>query len=183
MFTATAIGVIFPKSFRALLQKMIQKIDLANNSGKATFVDMSMSYTGSPLLTGYGKALFKHHQYTRDHFVERLSGLSRNDATNFPLLKIPWVLSLHTTDRTATSGSWRVITTNDPFVATRIDNYITVSYDFPPNRSRKPFKSVTAATKKAWISQTKIFTATAPPPEECLHSNSQDYSTKHGSKI
>ena len=104
-FAATAIRVIVPKPFRALLRKMIKEIDLVNNSGKATFADLSMSYTGSPLHTEYGKALFKHHQYTRDHFVERLSGLSRDDKTKFSLLKIPRVLSLHTTDRTMMSGS------------------------------------------------------------------------------
>ena len=92
-FTATAIGVIVPKPFCALLRKIIQEIDLVDNSGKATFVDMLMSYTGSPLHTEYGKALFKHHQYTRDHFVECLSGLSRDNMTNFPLLKIPGVQS------------------------------------------------------------------------------------------
>ena len=167
-FTMTAIVVIVPKSYRALLWKMIQDIDLTMNSGRVTFVDMSMSYTGSPLHAEYGKALFKHHQYTCDHFVERLSGLSRDDMTNFPLLKIPGVISLHTTDRTIKSGSWRLVTTNDPLVAPRIDSYIhkhylTVSYDSPPNRLSKPSESVTEATKQAWISQTKDFTATAPP--------------------
>mmetsp|Transcript_21227 Transcript_21227/g.47918 ORF Transcript_21227/g.47918 Transcript_21227/m.47918 type:complete len:266 (+) Transcript_21227:1893-2690(+) len=147
---------------------MIQEIDLTTNSRRATFVDISMLYTGSPLHAEYGKALFKHHQYTRDHFVERLSGLSRDDMTNFPLLSIPGVISLHTTDRTLTSGSWRVITTIDPSVAIRIDTYLhkhysTVSYHFPPTRSSKPSESVTEATKKAWISQTKDFTITAPP--------------------
>ena len=53
---------------------------------------MSISYTGSPLHTAYGKALFKHHQYTHDHSVKRLSGLSSDDMTNFPLLKIPGVV-------------------------------------------------------------------------------------------
>ena len=187
-FTASAIGVILPKSFCALLRKIIQEIDLTTNSGKATFVDMSMSYTGSPLHTEYSKVLFKQHQYMLDHLVERLSGLSCNGMTNVPLLKIPGVHSLHTMDRKVTSGSWRVVTTNDPLVATRIDNYIqkhylTVLYDFPPNRSRKPSESVTKATKKAWISQTKDFTATSPPPEEFLVSNPQDYSTKTRSKI
>ena len=113
-------------------------------------------------------ALFKHHQCTRDHFIERLSGLSCDNMTNFPLLSIPGVISIHTTNQTIKSGSWRVITTNDPSVATRIDTYIhkhylTVLYDFPPNRSSKPSKSVTKATKKALISQTKDFTTTAPP--------------------
>mmetsp|Transcript_13766 Transcript_13766/g.28997 ORF Transcript_13766/g.28997 Transcript_13766/m.28997 type:complete len:299 (-) Transcript_13766:7-903(-) len=126
-------------------------------------------YKTSPLHTEYGKALFKQHQCTRDHLVERLSSLSRNNMTNFPLLKIPGVLSLHTTDRTVTSGSRPVVTTNDPLVATCIDayiqkHYLTVLYDFPPNRSRKPSESATEAMKKAWISQTKDFTATAPPP-------------------
>ena len=41
--------------------------------------------------------------------------------------------------------------------------YSTVSYNFPPNRSRKPSESVTEATKKAWISQTKDFTTIASP--------------------
>ena len=91
--------------------------------------------------------------------------------TNFPLLKIPGVISLHTTDRTMTSGSWRIVTTNDPQVATWIDEYIhkhytMVSYNFPPNRSRKTSESVTKATKKVWISQTKHFTATAPPQKK-----------------
>jgi len=99
-FTTTAIGVIVPKSYRALLWKMIQEIDLTTNSRRATFVDISMLYTGSPLHAEYGKALFKHHQYTRNHFVERLLGLSRDDMTNFPLLLIPGVTSLHTADRT-----------------------------------------------------------------------------------
>ena len=178
-FITTAIGVIVPKSYRALLRKMIQEINLITNSGRATFVDMSMSYTGSPLHTEYGKALFKHHQYTNNHFVERSSGLSHDGMTNFPLLTIPGVISLHTTDQTIKSGSWRVVTTNDPSVATQIDTYIqkhylTVSYNFPRNRSRKPSESVTEATKKAWISQTKDFTTIAPPFEECLVSNPED---------
>ena len=54
-FTANTIGVVVPKAFCALLQKMVQEIDLAKNAGKTTFVDMAMSYTGSPLHMEYGK--------------------------------------------------------------------------------------------------------------------------------
>ena len=168
IFTTTTIGVVVPKTFCALLRKIVQEIDLAKNSGKATFVDMAMSYTGSLLHTEYRKALFKHHQYTSSHFVECLSGLSSDDMTNFLLLKIPGVKALHITDRTITSGSWRLVTTNDPYVAARIDDYLhkhytTHPFEIPPNRSRKASKSVTEATKQAWITQTKHFTVTAPP--------------------
>ena len=161
-------GMIKFLIFSLFLRHLGSDRALTTNSGRATFVDMSMSYTRSPLHTEYGKTLFKHHQYTCNHFVERLSGLSHDDMTNFPLLTIPGVVSLHTTDQTIKSGSWRVVTTNDPSVATRIDAYIhkhysSVLYKFPPNRSSKPSKSVTKATKKALISQTKDFTTTAPP--------------------
>ena len=59
-FTTTAIDIVVPKTFHALLQKMVQEIELAKNSGKATFVGMAMSYARSPLHTECGKALFKH---------------------------------------------------------------------------------------------------------------------------
>ena len=154
---------------------MIQEIDLTTNSRRATSIDMSMSYTGSPLHAEYGKALFKHHQYMRNHFVERLSGLSRDDLTNFPLLSIPGVISLHTTNQTIKFGSWRVVTTNNPSVATQIDTYIhkhylTVSYDFPkiapaslPNQSPRP-------PKRRGFHKPNILLQ-LHPPEECLVSN------------
>ena len=120
-----------------------------------------MSYTGSPLHTEYRKALFKHHQYTTNHFVERLSRLSSDNMTNFPLLNIPGVQALHTTDRTITSGSWRLVTTNDSHIAARIDDYIhknytTQPFKLPSARSQKASESVTEATKRVWITQTKI---------------------------
>ena len=48
-FTASAIGFVVPKTFCALLRKMVQEIDLIKDTGKATFVEIAMSYTGSPL--------------------------------------------------------------------------------------------------------------------------------------
>ena len=123
-FTANAIGVVVPKTFCALLQKLVQEIDLIKTTGKATFVDMAMSYTEFPLHTEYGKALFKNQQYTLDNTVEHLSGLSSEDMTKFPLFTIPGVTALHTTDRTITSGSWRLVTKNDPQVATHIDDHL-----------------------------------------------------------
>ena len=87
--------------------------------------------------------------------------------TNFPLLNIPGVTALHTTDQTISSGSWQIVTNNNPQVATHTDDYLHEHYtmcpfDFPPNRSRKASESVTKANKQAWITQTKNFSATAP---------------------
>ena len=127
-FTAAAIGVVVPKTFCALLQKMVQEINLTKNTEKVTFVDLAMSYAGSPLHKEYGKALFKHQQYTQDHNVERLSGLSSNNMTNFPLLNIPGVTALHTTNQTITSDLWQIITKNDLQIATHIDDYLHQHY-------------------------------------------------------
>ena len=93
-----------------------------------------------------------HNQYTTNHFVERLSGLSSDHMTNFPLLNIPGAQALHTTDCTITSGSWRLVTTNNLHVAARIDDYIykhytTQLFDLPPAWSQKASESVTETTK------------------------------------
>ena len=161
------LAFLSPKLFALYSEKWSKK--LTKTTGNTTFVDMAMSYTGSPLHSEYGKVLFKQQQYTRNHTVEHLSGLSSEDMTKFPLLTIPEVTALHTTNRTITSGSWRVVTRKDhPEVATLIDNHLythssTHPFDFPPNRSKKASESVTEANKNVSISQNKNFTATAPP--------------------
>ena len=159
------LAFLSPKLFALYSEKWSKK--LTKTTGNTTFVDMAMSYTGSPLHSEYGKVLFKQQQYTRNHTVEHLSGLSSEDMTKFPLLTIPEVTALHTTNRTITSGSWQVVTKNDPKVATLIDEHLhnhftTHTFNFPPNCSKKVSKLVTEGNKNAWISQNNNFTATAP---------------------
>ena len=147
---------------------MVQEIYLLKNTGKATFVDITSSNARSTLHSEYGKALFKQQQDTRNHTIEHISGLSSVDMKKFPLVDILGVTAFHTTDRTITFGTLRVVTSNDyPLVAGLIDTHIhthfpTHSFNFPPTCSKKASESVTGANKNAWIAQNKSFTATAP---------------------